>query len=563
MVKAKPLLIWAGALLVGVALLISDRGAGAEKEKTAGPESARADLIKIDTLAAYQKLELPPVTFLHDEHTEALLKENKGCDTCHLTEDGKLSLTFKRQKGTKPAEIKDLYHANCIGCHQEMAAAAKKSGPLDGFCRDCHNANPPGSARLDAGLNKIAHFRHVDSKAIPSGTSDKENCGVCHHEYDKKTKKIFYAKGKESSCRYCHLAKPAAGVSSLEQASHQECVLCHLDLANKGWKENGPYVCSGCHGAAGQVQIARKNQEVAARFRDQEVPRLKRGQPDAALISFDVKAEEGKGLKPLTMNPVAFDHQAHEKYNDTCRACHHASLEACGQCHTLSGTKEGKFVTLEQSMHLKSSQLSCLGCHAAKQADAKCAGCHNHMVETGKPDDPACKLCHLTPPSGTLPAGAGRREALMKLKPQEKASLAATMLQGRIMNPGTYPEADIPEKAVIKELSDKYQPVELAHREHVQRLLDGMKDSKLASYFHSDAGTMCQGCHHNSPPSKTPPRCGNCHAALHGKTGFDPREANRPGLLAAFHGQCMACHKNMEVLPPATACTECHEEKKK
>jgi hypothetical protein len=89
-----------------------------------------------------------------------------------------------------------------------------------------------------------------------------------------------------------------------------------------------------------------------------------------------------------------------------------------------------------------------------------------------------------------------------------------------------------------------------------------MKDSPLANYFHSDSGTMCQGCHHNSPLSKTPPTCMSCHPKQVGKASFDAREANRPGLLAAQHGQCMSCHKDMAVKPVATACLECHKEKK-
>ena len=92
--------------------------------------------------------------------------------------------------------------------------------------------------------------------------------------------------------------------------------------------------------------------------------------------------------------------------------------------------------------------------------------------------------------------------------------------------------------------------------------MKGMKDSPLANYFHSDPGTMCQGCHHNSPLSKTPPACVSCHKNIVGQASFDPREANRPGLLAAQHGQCMSCHKDMAVKPVATACTECHKEKK-
>jgi DnaJ-class molecular chaperone len=95
------------------------------------------------------------------------------------------------------------------------------------------------------------------------------------------------------------------------------------------------------------------------------------------------------------------------------------------------------------------------------------------------------------------------------------------------------------------------------HRAHVQSLLKGMKGNTLAEYFHRDPGTICQGCHHNSPPAKQPPGCITCH----GKQ-FAAKESNRPALQAAFHGQCMSCHKDMGLAKPAaTACIECHQEK--
>ena len=100
MAKGRPLLRWAGFLVVCVAVSFYCIGAqsGEVPAKTVkAPEMGRPDLIKIDTLAAYGKLELPPVTFFHDKHTEVLLKEKKTCETCHSVTNGKLSLAFKRQ----------------------------------------------------------------------------------------------------------------------------------------------------------------------------------------------------------------------------------------------------------------------------------------------------------------------------------------------------------------------------------------------------------------------------------------------------------------------------------
>ena len=154
MKRGRLLFRWPGSLLVCAAISIICIKAYGKKEPLITPESGRPDLVTIDTLAAFGKLELPPVTFFHDKHTEALLKEKKDCKTCHLVEDDKLSLTFKRSKATRPAEIKQIYHSNCIGCHMEMAAAGKKSGPPDGMCRSCHNAEPKiVAARLDLDMN--------------------------------------------------------------------------------------------------------------------------------------------------------------------------------------------------------------------------------------------------------------------------------------------------------------------------------------------------------------------------------------------------------------------------
>jgi len=552
MAKRRPLLRWAGILLACASISFVCIEARGEGEPAKAPKLGRPDLIKINTLAAFGELELPPVTFFHDKHTEVLLQEKKNCETCHAVKDGKLNLAYKGTETAKPAQIKDIYHASCIGCHNDMDAAGKKTGPLDGFCRSCHNAAPPAAGRQDAGLDKVLHFRHVDSKSIPVTAVDKNNCGVCHHDYDKKTKKTFYAKGKEDSCRACHKDKPQKDVMSLEQAAHQQCVQCHFNLAQKGVKENGPYVCAGCHGAAGLARVAKKNQAVVAKLPNQEVPRLQRGQPDAALITYNPKVESGQDAKPLLMNPVAFDHKAHEKSNNSCRVCHHAGIESCDKCHTLSGSKKGKFVTFEQAMHLQSSQQSCIGCHATRQAAANCAGCHNRMEKSLRPDDATCQQCHKQ-----LPEGIEALRASLLADPKQKSGIAEVMLKNRNLNPGTYAVGDIPDKVVIKTLSDKYEPVEMNHRAHVQSLLKGMKGNTLAEYFHRDPGTICQGCHHNSPAAKQPPGCITCH----GKQ-FAAKESNRPALLAAFHGQCMNCHKDMGLAKPAaTACIECHQEK--
>jgi hypothetical protein len=555
----RPLYLRAGILLlcaVGLAIGIEARGAG---ESAMVPEPARSDLVRIDVPASIGKPELPAVMFPHDKHTEALLKEKKDCKTCHQTEDGKMSLTFKGSKGSRPEDIREVYHSNCVACHMEMLSAGKKTGPSDGSCRSCHNADTGEKGnQLEIGMNKTLHFRHISAKNIAAYAGEKENCGQCHHEYDKQAKKTFYAKGKESTCRYCHLEAQKEDVRSMKEASHEQCVLCHLDLSNKGVKEVGPYQCSGCHGAEGQAQTAKKNREFATGLPNGEVPRVKREQPDSVLITFDPKLEAVKASKPILMNPVAFDHKAHENYTESCQECHHAAMDSCEKCHTLSGSKEGGFIRLEEAMHLTASKQSCQGCHAEKQAAVSCAGCHNHMDKARRSEDAGCRECHAKPPENLLPATGSANEAPV-LTPEEKTSIAEAILKDRNRTPGMYSVEDIPEKVEIRDLSNQYEPAEMPHRKIVLTLVKGISDSSAAAYFHSEQGVICQGCHHNGPAAKQPPRCGNCH----GKP-FDRREPNRPGLQAAFHEECMGCHKAMAIAKPAaTACTECHKEKQK
>ena len=75
------------------------------------------------------------------------------------------------------------------------------------------------SARKPMGMDLSLHFRH--SKAA------KEKCETCHHEYDEKAKTLFYAKGKEGTCRYCHKERTEENRISMPLASHLSCVECH------------------------------------------------------------------------------------------------------------------------------------------------------------------------------------------------------------------------------------------------------------------------------------------------------------------------------------------------
>lgn len=544
--KKRPLGRWAGMVVLG--LLCLSGLAWAEHVGLTATMVGKPDQITIRTLAAFQKLELPPVTYFHDKHTKALAKENKSCDTCHYQEGDRLSFAFLRRQTTKPEEIQDIYHSSCIGCHNDYVAAGKKSGPQDGFCRSCHNAEANLQVvKLDAGMDKVLHYRHLASKNISGREQGQENCSACHHVQDQATKKLVSAKGQEGSCRYCHHQEATPEMISLQQASHDQCLNCHRTLANRGLQAAMPLDCAACHGAEAQAQLTRRNQELAAKLPGGAVPRLQRGQPNLTLVQYQGKGDGDAPRLDASLPPVPFNHQSHEQYTDSCRVCHHASMESCSTCHTQGGIDKGGNVTFEQAMHRRTAEGSCIGCHQAKQEEANCAGCHNSILQARPANVANCQLCHMP---GATPAGS----------PQQKAAMAESLLQGRKTGPDPFLSAGLPGKVEIKELSNKFQPVTMDHAKHLAGLQKGMQDSKLAAYFHSNPGTICQACHHNSPAAKNPPTCSTCHAKTQGVVAAAD-EISRPGLQAAYHGQCMSCHQDMGIKPVATACTECHQKK--
>ena len=482
----------------------------------------RADIIRIDGLKQFGKLERPAVTYFHEKHTQALSKKNKDCATCHLPEKKYTSTKFKRLKDDSKKAVMDIYHDNCTTCHQQTAAASEKAGPV--VCTGCHQERDVSSSWKEIGLDKSLHYRHVKAQ--------ENKCEVCHHQYDPAAKKLVYVKGKEDDCRYCHLDKTVDNVISIRLTAHTQCIDCHRKRLAQNL-DAGPAFCGGCHDAGLQAKIQKLK----------DIPRLMRGQPDATIIQA-VKSG-GEKVAPFTrMSVVPFNHIGHETYSSTCRACHHSSMEACGKCHTLQGSKDGKFVNLQTAMHRVNAQASCLGCHDGFQAEKRCAGCHASMPRKDPPDLAGCVSCHMPKPAAATPQ-------------TEPKAMAAMLLEARKPVTATFADEDIPETVEIKGLSKQYEPAKLPHRKIVQTLVKNLKDSKLAGYFHRDPGTVCQGCHHNSPIAKKPPACASCHGQA-----FDGRNLFKPGLQAAYHLQCMECHKDMGIEKPvATNCTGCHKEK--
>jgi hypothetical protein len=114
--SGRSLLRWAGFLVVVIVSIYGISVHGVEKLST-NLLPMRADVIKIDAITLFGKLERPPVEFLHEAHTEALAKKNKDCSACHPTEKELIMPKFKRLKDTGRKEVMDIYHTECISCH--------------------------------------------------------------------------------------------------------------------------------------------------------------------------------------------------------------------------------------------------------------------------------------------------------------------------------------------------------------------------------------------------------------------------------------------------------------
>ena len=182
-------------LLLLTALLVSLAVAMQEQP---GLDSGRADIVTIDGLKAFGPLERPPVIFLHDKHTEALAKEKKDCLACHLKGEKYLSLKYQRTEDTDKQAVMDTYHEGCISCHTEYRKQDKPSGPVT--CGECHVQDKTvENIRAAIGLDKSLHYRHAKA--------NENKCERCHHAYNPETKKLFYDKGKEGACLYCHKEK--------------------------------------------------------------------------------------------------------------------------------------------------------------------------------------------------------------------------------------------------------------------------------------------------------------------------------------------------------------------
>jgi len=92
-----------------------------------------------------------------------------------------------------------------------------------------------------------------------------------------------------------------------------------------------------------------------------------------------------------------------------------------------------------------------------------------------------------------------------------------------------------PDLVILNRLEELYLSVPFDHRSHADMadMMDG-----------------CAMCHHHTPEGAAHPACDTCH-----DTSPKGDDIRNPNLKAAFHRQCMSCHREWS---GTTHCTACH-----
>lgn len=591
---------WLGALLCALTLVCGPAFSLATPayaaDANAPAKQAKPDRVLIDALEKFGPLQMAPAKFPHNKHAEEVFKRGENCGVCHL--DMKANFDFKGLPGKFSAKAaEDKFHTNCITCHVKW-----DDGPRTAECAQCHEAATPNKA-TPVNFDKSLHAIHIASKDIGASegaSAGSPNCGACHHVLDPLTKKLVWESGKEDACAACHAAEQVGDVLSLKDASHRSCVTCHVEQAaklaatakadgkdtgksskkdiekkdkdkeDKDKKEKdkkgkdkkhkgteadqalfkGPVTCENCHGPEKQAEFPKLK----------DVPRLMRGQPDSTLLLPLNNAGETKSGAGTGVNPVVFNHKAHEAATESCRVCHHVRIadKGCTSCHTVEGRAEGKNVTLFTAMHKADATASCVGCHQQTIFQNKdCAGCHVLMtpaVSAGKAES-ACGVCH-APVPGFTPADLVPAEKTVGAKNTAALEQIAEEALSKRTPVAPLTVADVPETVTIGILSNEYEPSVFPHRKIYQSLVAGMGTNALAGAFHKTPESVCAACHHNVPVAdlRQPPKCVTCHSATVGVAAL----GTPMPLKQALHQQCMACHEVMQVKPVATDCTGCH-----
>ncbi len=96
----------------------------------------------------------------------------------------------------------------------------------------------------------------------------------------------------------------------------------------------------------------------------------------------------------------------------------------------------------------------------------------------------------------------------------------------------------VPDTVILNELEDLYLPVPFDHKGHAEM-------AKMTR--------GCTVCHHFTPEGAAHPACKECHELSPVR-----EDMRKPGLKAAYHRQCLACHREWG---HETACEVCHPAK--
>ncbi len=526
-------------IFAGLSLVLLWGEAGMIRGETGGPDTlitVKAKPITVEMPVVGAGMQRPPVIFDHDQHSKSLNQVKKqDCGTCHILDaiDPRLSnpkvAVFKFPKTTfdvtdKNAAMK-AYHGECASCHQKLSNEGRKSGPKIGMCGKCHVKKPMVKQTAwawDPIFNYARHAAHVKAA--------ENKCETCHHTYDKEQKKLIYTKNTENTCRACHKATDEENRRSFKKVAHAACIDCHMKLAQEK-KKSGPSECKGCH-----VQPKDLNPEEIGKL-----PRLVREQKDMMDLTFG-KTPETPAKLPITevtqgpslarMKAVPFNHKSHEPRTQFCSSCHHYSLEKCANCHSSEAkAKKGIKTTYERIFHDPSSKRACVGCHNTAKENQNCAGCHK-MMKPGMPES-SCPVCHRGPSKG---------------QSVEIPSI-----------PLVWDKEKVPEKLQLDVISKEYKPAELPHQKIIGKLTTISNNSSLARWFHSARDqALCTGCHHKNDfqAIDKAPKCIACH-----NRPFDPNNLGKPGIMGAYHQQCIGCHQAMGQKPTALECVKCHQEK--
>jgi len=463
------------------------------------------------------KAQRKPAFFPHRKHVEELRRE--GCRVCHPLSDGEKLLPFElatKIDCSRRESCLQGYHDFCSGCHLQRHGQKLEAGPTD--CGGCHRPATPPPAVVKMFFDYSLHQRHVITMQEKGRNPQPRPCDRCHHT------------GEANACFECHLQKDQEGVPSWRKVAHLDCLNCHLDRSRENLS-TGPFDCAACHQAEARAKIARLT----------EVPRLLGGQPDTLWV-------EAKGTKaPL----VPFNHRNHEVTTFFCTACHHRALGSCGQCHDAEGRlAQSGGVSLEQAYHRFDSDRSCVGCHVRKAAQNKaCRACHQWIASPGKE---GCVDCHRGPsPEKMIQASENQ--------PLDHAQADAPRLVPRaeffnrigvLTQPADLQKEDFPDQIELDSGGKDYRPTSFPHGWVVEQLYKSVVKNKLAFSFMPRLEVFCSGCHHHQPAGQRPAGCGSCHHA-EGSLITD-----HPGLVEAYHRQCLGCHQAMDLVQ---SCEGCHQ----